>query len=146
MGANRIITVRPRQGLTDDHINQYYRALLGNFLPRDVGGRPRAFSGDLGTLAIPWETLYVNRIIGGGLDVDLSGPVLPANPTAGSKFVGTGAIKGYYICFDDGVWNDLGDGIVMLFSKNIEHLPFDQPGKGGPFFLDLIDNEVGVVE
>jgi len=109
MGRNALVSVTPGSALLDTHINQFYAAMLGDIYPRAISGIITAYAGNLGSLDTPWNTLYVNRIIGGGLS-ELHGDELPDSPNAGDRFVRTGSNPGYYICFVDGVWSNLGRG------------------------------------
>ena len=106
MGSNTLKKVGANQTATDDDLNQFWQAFLGNFLPRNEVGIPTAFAGHLGSQAIPWQTVYANRIVATNLAAR-SGAALPANPQIGDQFLLTGSPPTLHVCLMAGVWSQI---------------------------------------
>jgi hypothetical protein len=71
MATNNLSQRSPGQIIRAQHVNDYFTALGGVFVPRNTSGAPETNNHDLGTNTFKWRDLYVNRngIFGQDLDV-----------------------------------------------------------------------------
>lgn len=84
MSANTLNARSAGETIVASFFNDFRTAFSGDFVGRDSSGVP-ASGQNLGTLALPWGTLYATTLLLNGQAVDTSSIVAPANRVVSGK-------------------------------------------------------------
>ena len=122
MGTANIRQVHAGDDIREDDNNQFFAALTGNVVPRNVEGEAEDLAGNLGSSTFRWRAIYVEKIVG-ATSVELHsshGAVLPANPDVGDIFIKTSSPgDGFYYCETDNAWKFIGSVDAAVGTGNV---------------------------